>query len=248
MDILEQARQKLSLTCGERGLDPGTELSVRPLSPDEAIGPGSDGDFVIRRGKESVIEASFLDARGQAFTDEPSSWRGDLAGLIGLDLGRTGNRAVFTAGLNAVLRFLQLAEGTVHCMNDEPSKCGLEMTERLHRRFGVRRFALIGLQPAILKEMVDGFGKARIRVADLNPDNIGKIREEIPVSDGEKDLQELVQWCEVGLATGSSVVNGTINGLIDKFAAAGKPLAFFGNTISGVAALTGLEQICPFGR
>jgi hypothetical protein len=88
----------------------------------------------------------------------------------------------------------------------------------------------------------------RIRVADLNPDNIGKILEEVLVRDGEKDLDELIEWCEVGLATGSSIVNGTINVILEKFAAAGKPVAFFGNTISGVTALTGLERICPFRR
>ncbi len=248
MDILEQARQTFALVCGDHGLNPDTDVKVRPLSPDEAIGSAANRDFIIRKGKEVVIEASFLEARGQAFTDSPSEWRGNLAALVGLDLGQAGKRAVFTAGLNAVLRHLELATGTVHCLNEEPSQCGPNMVEHLHLRFGVRRYALIGLQPAILKEMVDGFGKVRIRVADLNPDNIGEIREEIPVLDGEKDLDELIEWCEIGLATGSSIVNGTINGLIDKFAAAGKPLAFFGNTISGVAALTGLERICPFGR
>jgi uncharacterized protein (DUF4213/DUF364 family) len=66
--------------------------------------------------------------------------------------------------------------------------------------------------------------------------------------DGEKDLAELVEWCEVGLATGSSVVNGTINEILERFEAAGKPVVFFGNTISGVAALLNLERICPFAR
>jgi hypothetical protein len=50
----------------------------------------------------------------------------------------------------------------------------------------------------------------------------------------------------VGLATGSSVVNGSINDLLARFLAVGKPLLFFGNTISGVAALLGLDRICPF--
>jgi hypothetical protein len=248
MDILEQARQVFALVCGDHGLNADADVRVRPLSPDEAIGSDADRDFIIRKGKEVVIEAAFLDARGQAFTDVPSEWRGNLAALIGLDLGQMRNRAVFTAGLNAVLRHLELAAGTVHCLDEEPSKCGREMTDRLHRRFGVRRFALIGMQPAILKGMVDGFGKVRIRVADLNPDNIGAIREEVQVLDGKKDLDELIDWCEVGVATGSSVVNGTINPLLEKFNTAGRPLVFFGNTISGVAALTGLERICPFGR
>jgi hypothetical protein len=118
----------------------------------------------------------------------------------------------------------------------------------LHQRFGVQRFGLIGLQPAILNAMVEGFGSARIRVVDLNPDNIGQKRCDVTIWNGEKDLAKLVEWCQVGVATGSTVVNGSINDLQAKFSAAAKPLVFFGNTISGVASLLNLERICPFAR
>ena len=50
------------------------------------------------------------------------------------------------------------------------------------------------------------------------------------------------------LVTGSSIVNGTIDGIKSLFETAGKPLVFFGNTISGAAALLGLDRLCPFGR
>ena len=155
---------------------------------------------------------------------------------------------MFTAGLNAVMRSLELASGTVHCKDDEPTKCGAEMPDAIHKLFGTRRIGMIGLQPAILKEMVDAYGKVGMRVADLNPDNIGQVREDLVVMDGEKELGDLVEWCDVGLATGSSVVNGTINEILERFAAAGKPVAFFGNTISGVAALLDLKRVCPFAR
>jgi hypothetical protein len=52
----------------------------------------------------------------------------------------------------------------------------------------------------------------------------------------------------VGVATGSTVVNGSINDLIEKFQEAGKPLVFFGNAIAGVASLTNLDRICPFAH
>jgi len=248
MDILEQARKKLDAVCMERNLDRNERITVRALTPDEAIGAKADENFVIKKGKERVIEASFREARGQAFTDTPGNWEGTLGELLSLDLGKTGYRAVFTAGLNAVMRSLELAEGTIHCKDDEPTQCGGEMPERLHTLYGTRRFGMIGLQPAILKEMVDAFGKVGMRVADLNPDNIGQVREDLLVMDGEKDLAELVEWCEVGLATGSSVVNGTINEILERFEAAGKPVVFFGNTISGVAALLNLQRICPLAR
>jgi hypothetical protein len=248
MDILEQARKKLDAVCMKRNLDRKERITVRALTPDEAIGARADGNFVIKKGKERVIEASFREARGQAFTDAPGNWEGTLGELLSLNLGKTGYRAVFTAGLNAVMRSLDLASGTVHCKDEEPTKCGGEMPDAMHKLFGTRRIGMIGLQPAILKEMVDAYGKVGMRVTDLNPDNIGQVREDLLVMDGEKDLAELVEWCEVGLATGSSVVNGTINEILERFEAAGKPVVFFGNTISGVAALLNLQRICPLAR
>jgi len=248
VDILEKARQELDRIALERGLDLGERITVRALTPDEAIGAKADENFVIRKGKERVIEASFREARGQAFTDAPGNWEGTLGELLSLDLGTTGYRAVFTAGLNAVMRSLDLASGTVHCKDEEPTKCGTEMPDAMHKLFGTRRIGMIGLQPAILKEMVDAYGKVGMRVADLNPDNIGRIREDLPVMDGEKELDDLVAWCDVGLVTGSSVVNGTINDILERFEAAGKPVAFFGNTVSGVAALLNLQRICPLAR
>jgi len=248
MDILEQARKKLDEISVAQHLDRTERITIRVLTPDEAIGATADENFVIKKGKERVIEAVYRGARGQAFTDAPGNWEGTLDELLSLDLETNGYRAVFTSGLNAVLRNLDLATGTVHCKDDEPTKCGQDMPENLHQRFGNRRYGIIGLQPAILKDMVDAYGKGGVRVADLNPDNIGQIREDLMVMDGEKDLDELVAWCDVGLATGSSIVNGTINEILERFNAAGKPVVFFGNTIAGVAALFNLERICPLGR
>lgn len=248
MDLLKQSQTKLFTLCNDNQCDLRSMVTVRVLSPDEAIGATADKDFVIKKGKERVIEASWNGVQGQAFTDHPNDWQGSLGDLLALDLSGIPQRAVFTAGLNAVLRGLHQAEGTVHCKDDEPTRCGEEFSLQLHQRFGVQRFGLIGLQPAILNAMVEAFGLVRIRVADLNEDNIGEKRCDVTVWDGEKDLDKLVDWCQVGVATGSTIVNGSINDLMEKFATAGKPLVFFGNTISGVASLLNLERICPYAR
>lgn len=247
MDILLQAQQELIRLCAETKRDPTQAVTVRRLTPDEAIGAGASHEFVIKKGKERVIEAEYDSATGQAFTDRPRDWQGSLDELLQLDLNETGRRAIFTAGLNAVLRRLERASGTIHCRNDEPSRCGEELTHLLYQQFGVQKYGLIGLQPAILEAMGDGFGTSRLRVLDLNEDNIGQECFGVTVWDGEKDLQQLIDWCDIGVGTGSSVVNGSINNLLARFEAAGKPLVFFGNTVSGVAALLGLQRLCPFG-
>jgi len=247
MDILEKTQEELKCIISERGLDLGERVTVRALTPDEAIG-SADDTFVIKKGKERVIEARFCDTAGQAFTDAPGNWEGTLGELLELEMDTNGQRALFTAGLNAVLRHLDLASGVIHCKDDEPAKCGGEMPEMLRQRFGVRRYGLIGLQPAILKGLTGTFGAESVGVLDLNPDNIGASKEGVTIMDGENDLPEFVTWCDVGLVTGSSVVNGSINEILERFNSAGKPVIFFGNTISGVAALLNLERICPLAR
>jgi hypothetical protein len=118
----------------------------------------------------------------------------------------------------------------------------------LEARFGHKKFGLVGLQPAILRALVAWFGPDSVSVVDLNPENIGSRKSGILVRDGETELPGLVEWCDVGLATGSSIVNGTIDEIKRRFEETGKPVVFYGNTISGAAALLRLERICPLGR
>lgn len=233
---------------GHHRTDLELPVQVRPLDPDEAIGKDADPSFVIKKGKERVIEAAFRGHKGQAFTDRPGSWTGTLGDLLALALDEISNRAVFVASLNAVLSALEQLPATVHCKDEDPSRCGPEVARILYERFGKVRIGLIGLQPAILKALVERFGPDAVRVVDLNPENIGETRSGVVVWDGEKDLPRLVAESEVGLPTGSSVVNGTLDEILELFQQAEKPLIPFGNTISGVASLLNLERLCPFGR
>jgi len=247
MSILEKARIEFIHVCNDRSLDLSQTVAIHPLLPRDAIGD-AEADFVIMKGKEYVIEAIFDNARGQAFTGIACNWNGTLEELLSLELSDIRNRGIFVASMNAVLRSIELATGTNHCRDEDPTNCGPKIAGQLEARFGSNRFGLIGLQPAILKALVNRFTREFVRVVDLNPDNIGSSKYGIEVWDGQSDLPRLVEWSEVGLATGSSIVNGTIDEIIRRFKDDDKPLVFFGNTISGTAALLNLDRLCPFGR
>jgi len=247
MSILEKAKNEFIRVCNERSLDLNQTIIIHPLLPREAIGD-AEGDFVIKKGKEYVIEATFENACGQAFTGTPCEWNGTLEELLFLELSDVSNRGIFVSAMNAVPRFLGVATGTIHCRDEDPTNCGPEIAGQLKARFGSKRFGLVGLQPAILKGLTKHFEPEFVRVVDLNPDNIGNLKFGVEVWDGQTDLQRLVEWSEVGLATGSSIVNGTIDEIIRCFKDDRKPLVFFGNTISGAAALLDIEHIRPFGR
>ena len=247
MSILEKAKSEFIHVCDNQGLDLSRTITVHPLLPRDAIGD-AEVDFVIKKGKEYVIEATFDKAHGQAFTGIACEWNGTLEELLSLELLDIRNRGIFVASMNAVLRALGLATGTNHCRDEDPTNCGPEITGQLETRFGSKRFGLAGLQLAILKALVNHFTRELVRVVDLNPDNVGSSKYGIEVWDGQRDLSRLVEWSEVGLVTGSSIVNGTIDEIIKRFRDCGKPLVFFGNTISGTAALLDLDRLCPFGR
>lgn len=248
MGLLEKARELLARRIEEGSVNRTLPVTVRSLSPDEGIGSIADASFPIRRGRERVIEAEFRGFRGQAFTDRPAPWRGTLDELLALDLSKVPARAVFTAGLNAVLVSLGETTGTVHCRDEDPSRCGPEVARTLEERFGRMRVGLVGLQPAILKALAARFGTSSVFCVDLNPDHIGQVRAGVAVWDGEQDLPRLAAACDVGLATGSSIVNGTLDGILETFGRERKPLVVYGNTISGTAALLGLDRLCPYGR
>ena len=122
MGLLEQARQKLIHLCDDRKLGETRLLQVTSLAPDEAIGAKASSDFAIKKGKERVIEATFEGAHGQAFTDRPSRWAGTLSEAMSVDLTEVRSRAVFVAAMNAVMRFLGAATGTMHCLDTGSEK------------------------------------------------------------------------------------------------------------------------------
>ena len=93
----------------------------------------------------------------QAFTSVPCEWNGTLEELLSLKLSDISNRGIFVSAMNAVLRTLGVATGTIHCRDENPTNCGSEVAEQLKTRFGSKRFCLIGLQPAILKGLTNHF-------------------------------------------------------------------------------------------
>lgn len=249
MGVLSETRDALKQVCREEGVDLSTPVTVRRLSPDEAIGEEVGDEFVIRRGKEVVIEARLGSARGQAFTDHPSDWTGTLDEVFALSVDEVKHRAIVVAVLNALAAKLGLASHVVHCREEDPTRCGSELVAQLKRSFPkTRKVLLVGLQPAILAALMDELGTQGVRVVDLDPENIDRVIRGVPVGNGSADISEDVDWCELMLVTGSSIVNGPLDELLAMSHDTSKPVVFFGNTIAAVAAVADLERICPFAR
>ena len=72
----------------------------------------------------------------------------------------------------------------------------------------------------------------------------GKVRCGAKVLDGN-DNPRIFERCQMVLVTGSSLVNGTIDGLISEAKLYNRRVVFFGTTIAGAAQLMGWERWCP---
>lgn len=238
-DLYETLRQSFRSILEQEGLSADhIAIAARGLTPQEAIGHTQRKDFPILTGKEVMLMATFRGAKGQAFTDAPAQFSGPLSQLLDADLdGDPHARGLFIAALNAVMKYLEKADNTVHCKDQGPELCARHMASWVGETYGSPKIALVGFQPALLAALSRRF---EVQVLDLNPDNIGKVKDGCPVRDGVTDRDAVLQWADLVLCTGSTLCNGTIVDFLDLT----KEVVFFGTTLSGAAPILGLKRAC----
>jgi len=212
-------------------------VSVRSLKPEEAIGKPSMNEYAILKGREVMIEAVFKGYRGQAFTDTPKQFNGLLREIFELDLRNLRNRSIFIAVLNAVMAYLGLVDKTVHCKDDYPLICGAELARYL-KELNIRNVGIIGYQPAMLKSLVEfGF---KVRVADANPDNIGKVKCGVTIEPAKAD-EEVICWSDLALITGSVFANGSLDEILPRYK---DKIIIYGVSGAAPTKLLGFKRWC----
>lgn len=220
-------------------LDEEIVITGRALSVEEAIGSPQRKDYPIVKGKEKLMQAEFRGVKGQAFTDMAGNFRGSLLDVLNNPLESNFDRAVLIAAMNAICRYLDLIEKTIHCHDEQPEQCAGELVTFIQKEYGTPRIALIGYQPAMLDKLAGAF---TLRVVDLDPDNIGKTKSGVQV-EGYEATDEVLEWADIIVATGSTVVNSTITDYCTK-----KPALFFGTTAAAACYLMGLQRFCARGE
>lgn len=217
-------------------IEQSVHITCKALSAREAIGRPEHDDYPIIQGKEVMVEAEFQGARGQAFTEVFEQATYTLEELTTLPLDSTRNRASFIAALNAVYRHLGLVQHTIHCKDQEPVKCAQGLLDIVTPKHKV---LLVGFQP----RFVDILSVNRqVRVVDRNSKNIDRIVNNVTVESPEM-TDDAISWCDLILATGSTLVNGTI----PQFLNHGTLVIFYGVTISAAACILKLPTYCLCG-
>lgn len=239
--IIDELRQAWYVRVTRQSLEhEQVTISMRPLSPEEAIGRPTRDGYPLLQGREVMIEANLRGAFGQAFTDEPSNYMGPLSEFNRTELQTNATRARLVAAMNATYALLDLINGTRHCRDSGPETCAAKIAEHLAQKHDpTDKVLMIGFQPAIAHHMSQRFKK--LRVTDMNPDNVGKVRQGVTV-ESHTLTRESIEWSEVVLATGSTLVNGSIDDILAW--ARERPLYFYGVTIAAAAHELNLNRLC----
>lgn len=238
MNIYEKLKRALREKVEKHNLSrQNISVQCKALSAKEAIGTPDHNDYPIIKGKEIMVEAVFKGKKGQAFTDEFENKNYLVEDLLNIELNSNKKRATFISGLNAIFRYLNLCNKTVHCKDTEPKECA----NNLIKTIGVTNNVLIvGYQPRFLETLAL---KYNVRAVDLDENNIGTDAFGIIIEPPEI-TPEAIKWCDLIFATGSTVVNGTIPYFLNQK----KPVLFYGVTISATAKILDLKTYCHCGH
>jgi uncharacterized protein (DUF4213/DUF364 family) len=240
MEIYEELRNNFIRLITENHLESeDVVVRARPLTPEEAIGNPEDSDYPLITGRERMMQAELRNTCGQAYTDMYGNHAGKLIDIAGMELKNNFRRAIFISSMNALMRYLGLIGKTMHCKDNEPRECGDRLVEYVAKKYGHPKIAVVGLQPRMVESLAKSF---EIKVTDMDFANINSEKFGVMIRSPE-ETQKHLGWCDIGIVTGSTIVNGTITDFL-----ANKPVIFYGVTISGAAKTLGLEDFCYCGK
>ncbi len=247
--IIEQAKNRLiEMITNKSIFDARVSVLARALTPEEAIGTPGRRDFPIIIGKEKMLEAKVLGFRGQAFTDSRKEFIGTLKEVLEMPLNTNSNRAIFVAVFNALMRYFGKANGTVHCKNEEPERCAVEIADFIHNNFHPKKVGLIGLNPAIAEALSKKFGGDNLLITDLYIKNIGRKKFGTKIFDGNIMNEKLIQASDFVLITGTTIVNDTFDEIMSAVKKYNKEYTLYGVTSAGICSLFDMPRICPYSK
>jgi len=188
--MIESLREEFTRIARENGLESEkVQVVAKPLTPEEAIGRPEELDYPLLKGKERLMQAKLKGTLGQAYTDMFGKYEGTISDVLMSELRTNFHRAIFISTLNAVMNYLGLIDKAVHCKDQEPKRCGLTLLSYIKEEFGQPKIAVVGFQPRMVEILSKAF---RLRVTDLDPDNIGKEKFGIPIEGPEKARANLI--------------------------------------------------------
>jgi hypothetical protein len=247
--ILDEGREKLLRVPGVGDLlDAPVVVEVRPVRRQGTRGPGGNGGTAAVTGERVLIEAAVDGTTGEAFADSAEEFSGSLREAFEVPLDTESNRAVFLATANAALHRLGHLDEATHCREHLGRTCGDQIASIIWDRWGDVPVALIGLNPRIAESLIETFGPANIRLADLDPEKVGTVLLGVEIRDAEKDIETIMQQARIAVVSGTLMVKGAFDRVHDEARRRRRFLAVYGATGAGICSLLEINRVCPNAR
>ncbi len=211
-DIYRYIKEKFKIVLNEHKVDLNENIiSTTYISGKDIFKNSFISDYPLNNKNEVLVESRYKNSVGQAYINDYVSFEGSIEDVINLNLYDHKNKAIFISVLNSVLKELGLIKNTVHCKDNQPEECAVEIG-RYFEKLKIKKIYLIGYQPAFIKILHSSF---EMDVYDLNPSNIGKMNNNIYIKNSNKRPINFEREDSVLLVTGSSLTNNTFNEFIN---------------------------------
>lgn len=237
LDIYKDIKNKFIKVLNENKVNLEENIiSTTYLSGKDIFKDSDIKDYPLNNKNEVLVESRYKNSVGQAYINDYVYFEGSIEDVINLNLEDDKNKAIFISVINSVLKELGLIKATVHCKDNQPEECAVEIGRYLEK-LKIKKIYLIGYQPTFIKILHSSF---KIDVYDLNPLNIGKSNNNIEIKHSNEKPANFDTKDSILLVTGSSLTNNTFNQFFDLDI----KVIFYGTTVAGVAYLLGLKRLC----
>lgn len=242
MTIKELYDQILSGFYGLEGAEALLKETVTVTAsedPEETLRPENEPVSTVSR-PEYCVAAELCGVKGEAYTEEPSSFNGTLKEALEIQPTEKGISAVTIAALNAAMSYLGLTPGTF----PEGEEARISYADALCRyvteHHGKNNIILVGYDGYLVKRFVDE--GLEFWTMDKDPANITQNRfHHVVVNNAKRNRESSFVWGKYFVVTGSSLCNGTILHYLNS----GKELLFYGISCAGAAKLLDLPWFSP---
>lgn len=203
--------------------------------PEKTLMPELDVPSQVNR-PEYCTFANFKGAKGEAYSETPADFYGELEEVLNFPLAGKGIDARVLAAVNAVMKYLGLLENAEFSYEPEARReYANQIFNEVTEKYGKSNIILIGYDGYIVQRFMEE--PLDFWTLDRNPDNITKDRfDHVIVNSGKPNRDAAIEWGRILIVTGSTLCNGTIIPYLE----CGKDVKFFGVTFAGASKLLDL--------
>lgn len=207
--------------------------------PEKTLRPADEPPSTVAR-PEYCVTAELLGVKGEAYTEEPSDFRGTLKEALAIPPTEKGISAITIAALNAAMSYLNLAVGTFPEEEEEKFRYADALCRYVKKEFGTSNLILVGYDGYLVKRFMDE--GLDFWTMDNDPANITQdLFHHVVVNNAKRNRESSFVWGKYFIVTGSTLCNGTILHYLNS----NKELLFYGITCAGAATLLELPWFSP---